>query len=330
TVSELGFAADLPSGAWVQSAAGIQRIEPLRAPLFLRLQQAGPSQVFQLYQLLSQRSLIRPQSLPAFRLDVGCKDPATAGDLLKAIEQALASHGILLRPEGEKFVFAGREGDFDRVTPQLREVAATLRKTRSQANPGAENQVLPAGMINFAGADLNQVLMIYQELVGRTLLRPPNLPATTIAFHSYTPLTFEEAIYALNATLAMNGISILPVEEKFLFAFPTAQRQQVDSLLARSMPVHSPSGKEPLPAGSLNFSNAGLRQVMAVYQELCGKPVEVPASLPEVPFTLKSQTLLTAQEALHALDLLLGWNGFTVIPQDDGKGLQVVRLKPTR
>src|SRR5579859_3483791 len=190
TISEIGFATDLPPEAWVQSPSGHQGVESQERAAFLRLQQAGPGHVFRLYQLLTGRSLIRSQSLPAFRLDLGCKDKANAEDLVKAIEQAMAPKGIQFRQDRDKFVLAGRESDFNSVTPQLWEMAETLAKIRSKAAPGTAEEMLPTGTINFPGTDLEQVLMIYQELVNRTLLRPSILPAYTFSLRSSTPWTF--------------------------------------------------------------------------------------------------------------------------------------------
>ena len=73
-----------------------------------------------------------------------------------------------------------------------------------------------------------------------------------------------------NDLIVPNDISVVPVGEKFLFVFPTAQKQKMDSLLALQMPVHSPSDKEPAPAHSFP-GIYGLRQLIAVYGQLCGE-----------------------------------------------------------
>ena len=53
-------------------------------------------------------------------------------------------------------------------------------------------------MINFPNTDLNQVLKVYAELVGRTVLRPTTLPAPTITLQTGdAQLTREEARQAL-------------------------------------------------------------------------------------------------------------------------------------
>jgi general secretion pathway protein D len=85
------------------------------------------------------------------------------------------------------------------------------------------------------------VLEIYAELVGRTILRPANLPATTITLTSQTDLTQDEAIQALDAVLALNGISMINIGEKFVKAVPMAQAGQegapVESVGAAELPA---------------------------------------------------------------------------------------------
>jgi general secretion pathway protein D len=83
--------------------------------------------------------------------------------------------------------------------------------------------IIPAGMIKFQGMDLNQVLDVYSELVNRTILRPAVLPAPQITLITRTDLTKKEAIQALDAVLALNGIAMVNVGEKFVKAEPEAQ-----------------------------------------------------------------------------------------------------------
>ncbi len=324
---EVGFEAELPPEAWLGSPSGGQKAEPGPGAFFLRLQQAGPAHVFKVYQLLAGRSLIRPSALPAFRLDVGCKDAAGTEDLRKAIERALAPKGIMFRLDGEKFVLAGSERDLGRVTPQVGELAAQLGRQRAAAAPGTAEQVLGLGTINFPGTDVNQVLTIYQELANRTLLRPATLPAPIISFQNRTPLTLVEALYAFQALLAMNGVSVQPVGEQFLFVFPTLGKAKLDALLARKPAARSPARNEKHAAGTIDLQRAGLTEVAALYGQLCGQPVEVEPGLPEWRFVLRSQTTLTTEELLQALDLVLGWSDLTVTPVEGGKSLRVTPMQ---
>ncbi len=111
----------------------------------------------------------------------------------------------------------------------------------AQPGPKADgSQIIPKGTIQFPAADLDQVLEIYADLVNRTILRPSSLPAGTITLMTQTDLTKAEAIQALDAVLALNGISMIDIGEKFVKAVPMAQAGQegapVSSLGAETLP----------------------------------------------------------------------------------------------
>jgi general secretion pathway protein D len=86
-----------------------------------------------------------------------------------------------------------------------------------------ENDIFPAGLIKFQEADINQVLEIYQELTGRTVLKPATVPAVKISIRTQTELTRAEAVQALDSILSLNGVSMIPQGEKFIKALAEAQ-----------------------------------------------------------------------------------------------------------
>jgi general secretion pathway protein D len=88
-----------------------------------------------------------------------------------------------------------------------------------------KEETVPAGDINFQGVDLDQVLDVYARYVGRTLLRA-NLPQVKIILHTETSLTRSEVIQALQAVLALNGVALINVGDKFVKAVPAAQANQ--------------------------------------------------------------------------------------------------------
>jgi hypothetical protein len=182
-------------------------------------------------------------------------------------------------------------------------------------------------MIDFRGAELNQVLDIYSSLANRTLLPHNPLPYFTVAFRAQTSLTKVEAIYALHAVLALNDVTPAPAGDKFLIVSPTAQTNNVAVLLARKLPEHAVSGKIPLPAGMVDFRQAQLPQFIEVYQGLIGRPVEISTGIPHIRLTLKSQTQLSENEALQAMDLLLGLHGLEIIQQGENRPLKLVRIE---
>jgi general secretion pathway protein D len=95
----------------------------------------------------------------------------------------------------------------------------------SSASASAE---IPAYTYNLQGVDVNQVLDLYADLVGRTLLRA-GLPQASIVLKTQTALTKSEAIEALQAVLALNNISVVNVGDKFV---KVVQSDQANSTAA--------------------------------------------------------------------------------------------------
>jgi general secretion pathway protein D len=106
------------------------------------------------------------------------------------------------------------------ATNSLPSLVTVTPKTASTNNAPPE-EMIPAGNINFQGVDVSQVLDVYAQLVGRTMLRA-GLPAAQIILRTETPLTKTEAIQALQAVLSLNGIALVNVGDKFVKVLPIA------------------------------------------------------------------------------------------------------------
>jgi general secretion pathway protein D len=113
-------------------------------------------------------------------------------------------------------------------------VAATAPAERASA--AAE---VPAYSYNFQGVEVNQVLDLYADLVGRTILRA-GLPQASIVLHTQSLLTRSEALQALQAVLALNGISLINIGDKFVKAVPStdanSQAAPLDYSVATNLP----------------------------------------------------------------------------------------------
>jgi type II secretory pathway component GspD/PulD (secretin) len=92
----------------------------------------------------------------------------------------------------------------------------------SQTNTFGDDLIPAGGLINFRGVDLAQVFIVYSELVNRTVLRPATLPGPPIWLTTQTTLTRREAIQALDAVLALNGVTMINIGDKFVKAVPSA------------------------------------------------------------------------------------------------------------
>jgi general secretion pathway protein D len=118
-----------------------------------------------------------------------------------------------------------RFGNNGPVTPPRYPQADAAKQAEAQAEPPKSKEpeeMIPAGTINFQGVDVDQVLDVYAKLVGRTLLRS-TLPNAKIVLKTETPLTKTEAIEALQAVLALNGISVVNIGDKFVKVGPVDQ-----------------------------------------------------------------------------------------------------------
>ncbi|HEV2436109.1 MAG TPA: secretin N-terminal domain-containing protein [Verrucomicrobiae bacterium] len=120
---------------------------------------------------------------------------------------------------------AGHPATSPAPTPGLPSTPAASRPVVSPAPAAASEQMVPAGDINFQGVEVDQVLDVYARYVGRTLLRA-GLPQAKIVLYTETPLTKDEVVQALQGVLALNGIALINIGDKFVKAVPVAQASQ--------------------------------------------------------------------------------------------------------
>jgi general secretion pathway protein D len=101
--------------------------------------------------------------------------------------------------------------------PQLNPVTGLPTPIAPTAPVAQPEPVDPAGTIDFPQAPLDAVLDMYAQLVGRTILHA-QLPPIQITLKTQTPLTRSEEIQALDSVLAMNGVTMVPIGDKFVKA----------------------------------------------------------------------------------------------------------------
>jgi general secretion pathway protein D len=82
------------------------------------------------------------------------------------------------------------------------------------------------GVIDFQGTPVQAVLEYYaNNLARRSIIQAPNI-AGTVYFRSQSDLTIDEARAALDSVLAINGIAVIPMGEKFLKVVQIASAKQ--------------------------------------------------------------------------------------------------------
>lgn len=78
------------------------------------------------------------------------------------------------------------------------------------------------GMIRIPEMGTNEVIEMLENFTGKPVLRQQTLPSVKITFFSQGALTRGEAIRVIESLLALNGIAVTNMGEKFLKAVPSA------------------------------------------------------------------------------------------------------------
>lgn len=104
-------------------------------------------------------------------------------------------------------------------------VMSGIWSSRSVAQPAAATAEAGSaqemvGPINLPGDSVDAMLGLLERWSGKSLLRAQNLPGGTITFVLNNRVTKQEALQALESLLALNGIAVAPLGDKFLKVTP--------------------------------------------------------------------------------------------------------------
>jgi general secretion pathway protein D len=105
---------------------------------------------------------------------------------------------------------------------------------------------MPVGSVRFESAELAQVLKLYQEVSGRSIIRSPNVPEIKVTFENVTPLTRVELLQALDNVLAANNIAMVYLGTKYVKAVPAAQAAQEPGPVVELSPNQLPESSSYL------------------------------------------------------------------------------------
>jgi hypothetical protein len=293
-------------------------------PGMIDFSNADLSQVLEIYDALSQRSVLRPATLPAPTINLMTRGRLTRQEATYAIAIVLALNGICLVDDGAKFVQA---------VPMARRKEVTTGAPKPE--PGAE--LVPAGSINFSGADLNQALAIYATMKQRTILRPTTLPLPLVYLKTES-LTRVEALYAMEKVFALNGICVMDDGTKFVQVVPGALRAQVQTNAPKPEPgaeLFDPEkvpslGFSPVPGPQTETDQDVAQRLLEFYADLAGKTAVPEPKYERASIWFHISTPLSKGELLYAIESTFVLNGFTIIPVDDhsirlGRPAQVPR-----
>jgi hypothetical protein len=285
---------DIPSGATLD----LYLTQPLagQEPPTLQFRNAGIASLFDLIQELDNRTILAPGSILNEKFDLVTPTYHNRQEAAAALKDAVKNKNLILEPRSDKFIFV--------VPPKGEAILESIVDPPAGNAPGEEE--FPPGLIKFRDADMLQVLDIYQELSGRTVLRPNNLIRNTISVRSQTTLQRPEAIWTLNALFRLADVVIINETNKFVFAVPPSRTNNLPHIdPKRTLP--SKASAEQFPPGLLKFNDADMPQFLDVYANLIGRKAVVTKEF-FGKISVRTQTALEFSEALFVFEALASLN----------------------
>ncbi len=303
----------------VETFLALGGADPEVAGRTFNLKAADSSQLLDVYQELSGSTVLLSPRLPGAKFDLKSERLAP-GEALPYLQDAFRAKGIVLQSRGTKFVFAVRDS----------ELARLVAIPDAPAPPAAGSETFPAGLMKFINADLSQLLDIYQELSGRTVLRSSKLSSAKVSFRTQTELNRAEAVWLMDAVLALADVAMIPQGEKFVFALAGLEAAQLPGIAAKPA-LAGPQDLNPLTPAEMTLKAVGLHDFLNLYARLIGRePLPLEPTTPSVKVSFRPQTPLTMSEAVYALQALAEINGLGFVPVGDKqvKVLPAANVRP--
>ncbi len=184
---------------------------------YMQVDRVALQQVINLYAKVKNRTVLQHPALKnaSITMVIGGGD---AAQVCRALEAVFRLHGIVAIPDGEKFVMLVPAELAKTATPRSNEIPVPSTAT-------ATNGMMAAGLINFSGASPDNALRIDANLRGRTLVSEGGSGGGRIYLRSMTPLSKDEAVYAIETLLAWSGLRLEFPDDQTMRAVPmTADR----------------------------------------------------------------------------------------------------------
>jgi general secretion pathway protein D len=266
-----------------------------------------------------------PDNGPTNRLIPPSASPLTPGAAVAPVVPAPASLGVPLQARPTPIPPAATNPP---AAPGLQPPAGMASSAGSAPAASAlGSEINAAGRLSdnpdfqvwdFNEAPLNQILKVYSELTGRTVLRGAGLAANQITIRTQTPLTRTEAIQAIESILALNKITLLPVGEKFVKVVNAAEAQMEAKPFSESRSEDLPEADQYVTQ-IVRLTNALPSEVVGAIQPFSKNPQGIVAIESSKMFVLRDYAANVKRmlEVIERVD---------VIPERDYK-LEVIPIK---
>jgi hypothetical protein len=256
---------------------------------------------------------------------------ADTNSAARIVETVLSTNGITLLRDGEKFVWAVPSYWNDKPLPAY--IQQLLNSTITNLN-----REFPPGTVVFPAAPAGKVIEMYCAFSNRTPLVSEKLSYTTIRFINTTPLSRDEMLHGLKASMALNGIAVMEDGGTFLQAMPVAAVSEVhlaapipqkeDMKINRlDIPVFSgwEQGKPRLPQNidlpnrpaTATHKSPSIDSLIEYYATLIGRKAIPSRTFGKHLVQFVIGTDLTKQELLYAIETTLALNGVKIVTNAD-------------
>jgi len=122
-------------------------------------------------------------------------------------------------------------------------------------------------LLNFRDSPLDQVLEFVADLMGRTMIKSPGINAT-VTLKSQTRLNVKESLQAIEAVLAMNNITLVPMGDKFLKVVQTGQARMEGMPIELAAPKDGFSEDDKLISQVIVLKYMELTEIQPIIQSL--------------------------------------------------------------
>lgn len=200
------------------------------------LHNADVRQALHLYQIFSGRTIIRSPSMVIASVNLRTPPTLADADCAAAIEKVVNEQGLIFRQRGTAFTFVVAENEIERVD--------AIPNPPAAGEP-AQDEVFPPGLMNLEDAHILQSLEVHSELIGRTILQPHRLPLNSVSVRSQSALSRTQAIWLMEAVMALGDLVIVPLNEKFVFAVPTSRARDLPKFDERALAGKAKQGRDP-------------------------------------------------------------------------------------
>ena len=182
-------------------------------------------------------------------------------------------------------------------------------KSDEKSNGGLKEARLRLNDAGFDGA-----VYLCAAMNGRTLLIHQDANNQLPVAVATNPRNKAEAIQSLRSVLSEKGFAVIPDGNKFEEVIPNKLAKNMNPVSTNSVASKADDNE---PGGVFLMRNVPFPQIRDVYASLSGREIVQEGALPTVTLSFRFNNSLTKSDLLHAIDVLLGWQGIKIVAVDE-------------